>query len=229
MRNLVQLPLSLPTVIKVELVDTRAVWIQADAAALTAISLVIAGIWALVRFSRGRTFRKRCSIDLNCNVSNLRDKMAIRVDVTLRNCGDSRLTFDTTDTAGVEVSAIGTEDWCTMQDGHCVRWQKEIEAGEGSDWENKVWENKDSAMTEDLLEDCGGRFWPVSLEPGQDIIRSCLFVMPEQWAAARIRCIFALGKEHRPRWIATRVITRPSPDEAMRFPNMTRILRRVDG
>lgn len=51
-------------------IDTWPDWIQAAAAVITAIGLVTAGIWALVRFKRGRTFMERCSIDLSLGLSS---------------------------------------------------------------------------------------------------------------------------------------------------------------
>ena len=229
--QLLQPAVSLPTILRVEVIDTWAIWIQACAAAITAIGLVTAGIWALMRFRGGRTFMKRCSIDLDCKVVGVHGKTGIRVNVRVRNCGDSLITFDTTDIAGVEVSSIDVNGWSRLEDSRWVEWQAEgeQEEGEGEDWEKRIWENKDWEMTEDLLMDCGGRFWPVSIEPNQDIVRSCLFMMPSQWAAARVRCIFALGENNRPRWIATRVVTRRSLDGMARFPQMAHILEEWKG
>lgn len=226
MGNLIQLSASASGTLKVDVVDSWPVWIQAVAAAVTATGLVIAGIWALIRFRGNRTFIRRCSIDLSCKAVSLHGKTAIRVNVTVKNCGDSGVTFATIDTAGVEVSSIDIAGWRSLQDGHWIPWYREQDDGEDKDWEKEVWENKDGEMREDLLMDCGGRFWPVSIEPGQDIVRSCLFVMPRQWAVARVRCIFALGEECRPRWLATRVVTRPDLDGTMHFPQMARVLEK---
>lgn len=214
---------SLPGTVRVDVVDTWPVWIQASAAAVTAIGLVTAGLWALIRFRRGRTFMERCSIDLSCTVASVRGKMAIRVNVIVKNCGDSRVTFETTDPAGIEVSLISVDDWRGLQDCRWVQWQKEENSGD----EVKVWESEDWRMRQDLLEDCGGRFEPVSLEPGQDLSRSCLFIMPEEWVAARVRCVLAptTSRFDGPRWLATRVVTRPSLDETVRISHMGRVLR----
>ena len=223
MDDLTYLATSLPGTVRVDVVDTWPVWIQAGAAAVTAIGLVTAGLWALIRFKRGRTFMERCSIDLGCTVTSVRGKMAVLVNVNVKNCGDSRVIFETTDPAGVEVSSISTEDWRALQDSRWVQWGKEENLGD----EVKVWESEDWRMREDLLEDCGGRFEPVSLEPGQDLSRSCLFIMPEEWVAARVRCVLAprTSDSNGPRWLATRVVTRPCLDQTVRIPQMGRVLK----
>lgn len=231
MGDLIHLADSLPATVGVDVVDTWPVWIQAGAAAVTAIGLITAGLWALIRFKRGRMFMERCSIDLSCTVVSVRGKTGILVNVIVKNCGDSQVVFETTDPAGVEVSSISTEDWRGLQDCRWVQWQKENSGDEvkeeNSGDEVKVWESEDYQMIEDLLEDCGGRLDPVSLEPGQDLSRSCLFIMPEEWVAARVRCVFALtaSRTDGPRWLATRVVTRPSLDETVRIPQMGRVLR----
>lgn len=218
---LMQLPVSPPSTIRVDVVDTLPVWIQAGAAAATAIGLIIAGLWALNLYKRGRRFMERCSIELSCDVASVHGKSAILVDVIVKNCGDSRVTFETTDPAGIEVSSISTKDWHCLQDCCWVQWQKEENVSKET-----IWESEDWRMREDILEDCGGRFEPVSLEPGQDLSRSCLFIMPNEWVAARVRCILAPAKTRSdgPRWLATRVVTRPAL-ESLHAPLMTRLFR----
>jgi hypothetical protein len=102
---------NLPGTVQVDVIDAWPVYVQAVAAAVTAIGVVTAGVWALLRFKRGRTFMERCSIGLDCTVTDVDGKMAILVNVIVKNCGDSRVTFRTTDPAGVEVSSISTDDW----------------------------------------------------------------------------------------------------------------------
>jgi hypothetical protein len=221
--NLIQVAASLPGTVQVDVIDTWPVYVQAIAASVTAIGVITAGVWALLRFKRGRTFMERCSIDLDCNVASMDGKMAILVNVVVKNCGDSRVTFETTDPAGIEVSSISTEDWRGLQDCHWIQWQKEENLG----GEVKVWESDDWRLRKDLLEDCGGRYDAVSLEPGQDLSRSCLFMVPKEWAAARIRCVLAptTSQSEGPRWIATRVVTRPNSDEMAGNPPTGRVLR----
>jgi hypothetical protein len=195
---------------RVDVVDTWPVWIQAGAAVITAIGLVCAGIWALVRFRRGRIFMKRCSIDLSCSVTDIHRKTGVIVNVTVTNCGDSRVVFGTTDPAGIEVTSINAESLHVPQHLGWVQWRDQ------EDYCNEIWENKDWRMRADLLEDCGGRFEPVSLEPGQFLSRSYLFIMPEEWVAARFRCVLAPTTAHSsdPKWLATQVVARPNLDEA---------------
>jgi hypothetical protein len=212
-RDPTQAPVRFPGTVTVHVIDTLPVWIQAAGAAITAVGLVTAGVWALILYKRGRRFMERCSIDLGCTEVSVHSKSAILVNVTVKNCGDSRVTFGTTDPAGVEVSSISTADWHGLQDSRWVQWQQDEDTNE-----EKIWESEDWRVREDLLEDCGGRFEPVSLEPGQDMSRSCLFIMPEEWATARIRCILAPANIHSdsPRWLATRVVVRSSINETVR-------------
>lgn len=228
-RDPIQLSVSASSILNVDVIDTWPVWIQAVAAAVTAIGLVAAGIWALIRFRGNRVFIRRCSIDLDCKVVTLHGRTAIHVNVTMKNCGDSGVTFDETDIAGVEVWPIDDRSWRSQQDGSRIQWYSDEDDDEDKDWEKEIWENKDEKMREDLLMDCGGRYLPVSIEPGQDIVRSCLFVMPQHWVAARVRCVLALGEELRPRWLATRVVTRPNLDGTVHFPQMLRLLERRRG
>jgi hypothetical protein len=221
--NLMNLVASQPGTVQVDVIDTWPVYVQAVATAVTAAGVITAGLWALLRFKRGRTFMERCSIDLDCAVANVDGKMAILVNVVVKNCGDSRVTFKTTDPAGIEISSISNEDWRGLQDCHWVQWQKEENVDDGPG----VWENDDWHVREDLLEDCGGRYETVSLEPGQDLSRSCLFIMPKEWAAARIRCVLAptTNQSYGPRWIATRVVTKSDHNETAHTPVMGRVLR----
>jgi hypothetical protein len=202
---------TLPVTLRVEVADTWTAWIQAGAAAFTAAGLIAAGFWALFRFRRGRTFMPRCSIELGCAATSIRGKTALQVNVTVRNCGDSRVRFQPTDISRIEVSSVTIEEWCRLKDGRCVEWK-------GEDWR----------MREDLLAVGQERLQPVDLEPGQDLGRSCLFLMPIQWAAARVRCVLTLGEDPDKReWLATQVITRSNlNDGAHRAPIVRASLER---
>jgi hypothetical protein len=184
--------LALSATLRVEVVDTWATWLQAAAAAFTAAGLIAAGFWALFRFRRGRTFMPRCSIELGCAATSIQGKTALQVNVTIKNCGDSRVRFQPTDISRIEISSVNIDEWCRLKDSRCVEWKNE-------DWR----------MREDLLAVGQERVQPVDLEPGQDLGRSCLFLMPAKWTAARVRCVLTLGEDPDKReWLATQVITR---------------------
>jgi hypothetical protein len=72
------------------------------------------------------------------------------------------------------------------------------------------WPEAKWPLIEDVLAYANQRESVVEIEPTQDVRRSCMFVMPTDWAAARVRCIFRIGEERDVReWYSTVVVVRP--------------------
>lgn len=180
-------------VLHVEVVDSWTTWLQVGATVFTALALAIGGIWAFFRFRRARVFKPRCSIQLDCSVATVKHRTALSVNISIVNCGDSNLLFKTYDKGRVEVSPINDHEWSHAPVGEFVKW--------------KV---TDIRMRQDFFANAGRRATDTELEPGQDAHRSCLFVMPEDWVAAQVRCLLSLGSgPERREWTATRTVVRP--------------------
>jgi hypothetical protein len=185
----------LPGTLRVEVVDSWTTRLQAGASVFTAAALVAGGIWAFFRFRRGRTFKPRCSIDLNCSLAIVNSRMVLTVYASVMNCGDSILKFVPADKGRVEVSLMNVRDWSSVPTARFIKWPE-----------------ADKLMRQDVFASTGQRPGATELEPGQDMHRSCLFVMPEDWAAAQVRCLLTLGRGKKARnWFSTRVVIRPVP------------------
>lgn len=162
--------------------------VQATATAVTALGLLIGGVWAFFRFRTSRSFMPRCSIQLDCAVTGVDTTQVLRVDAVITNCGFALVTFNPTDRARVEVSPVHA-----VNDRHGgILWPK-------AEW----------PLIEDLLAVEGSRLNPIELEPGQDIRRSVLFVLPASWTAVRVACSISHGAGASQReWASTRVAVR---------------------
>jgi hypothetical protein len=85
----------------------------------------------------------------------------------------------------------------------CAEWLG-AEAARFVQWQPATW-----PMIEDILAIDGERSTNVELEPDQDLKRSCLFTLPEDWGAARVRCLLTKGSGADKReWISTRIVVR---------------------
>jgi hypothetical protein len=179
--------------IKADASQSLPAWFQGIGAIATAAALIIGGIWALFRFRRARVFKPRCSIHMNCSVSSNHGRASINVDVGVSNCGDSNVVFKPLDKARIEVTVLEIDEWQRSGESQFVEWAY------GGDWR----------MRQDFLASEIGRLSAVELEPGQDTFRSCLFMMPANWAAAQVRCRLTTGEGIEKReWISTRVVVR---------------------
>lgn len=189
-----------PGTLRVDVVDSWTTWLQAGAAGFTALALVVGAIWAFFRFRRGRTFKPRCTIDMNCSLATVESRMVLTVDVDVMNCGDSHVIFTPNDKGRVEVSLMSVGEWPDVPAARFINWQE-----------------ADKLMRHDIFASSGRRPGATELEPGQYMSRSCLFVMPEDWAAAQVRCLVTLGTGREGRnWFSTRVVIRPVPDKSVR-------------
>lgn len=186
-----------PGLLRVDIVDSWTTWVQAGAAVFTAFALVIGGIWAYFRFRRDRTYIPRCSIDLDCSMAIVGPRLTLVVNVGITNCGVSNVMFKTDHIGRVEVSPINSHDWSRMPVGQFVEWRE-------SDWR----------MRQDFFAHAQQRRKETGLEPGQDMHRACLFVMPADWVAAQVKCLLRLGADDKaPEWVATRVMVRAALDK----------------
>ncbi len=190
-------PVSSSGTVRVDVIDSLTTWLQTGAEVFTAFALVIGAVWAYFRFRQDRIYMPRCSIYLNCSVATVESRMALLVDVGVTNCGDSVLSFETTYKARVEVYPINARNWSCAPAGDFIKWRK-----------------PDSLMTEDLFAHLDLRDKATGLEPGQDVHRSFIFVLPVDWAAAQVRILLKYGKgDKAPKWTATRVVVRPTQDK----------------
>lgn len=173
-------------------------WFQGIGAIVTATALVIGGFWALFRFRRARTFKPRCSIHMDCAVSSSHGKTSIDIGIAVTNCGDSNVVFRPRDKARIEIATLDTDEWQRFKESQFVEWVY-------GDWR----------MRQDFLGSEEARLSPVELEPGQDTFRSCLFMMPANWAAAQVRCRLTTGDGIEKReWISTKVVVRNKHERA---------------
>ena len=62
-------------------------------AIITAVGVIIAGGFAYFKFIKGRTFRPRCSIDIDPQLMEIGESRALQVSVTVRNEGLVALLF----------------------------------------------------------------------------------------------------------------------------------------
>jgi hypothetical protein len=62
-------------------------------AIITAVGVIIAGGFAYFKFIKGRTFRPRCSIDIDPELITIGESRALQVSVTVRNEGLVALLF----------------------------------------------------------------------------------------------------------------------------------------
>lgn len=62
-------------------------------AIITATGVIIAGVFAYFKFSKGRTFHPRCFIDINSKLTEIGGNRALQVTVTVRNDGLIALLF----------------------------------------------------------------------------------------------------------------------------------------
>jgi hypothetical protein len=76
---------------------------------ITALGVIIAGIFAFFKFSKGRTFHPKCSIQIDPQLIEIGESRALHVSVTVRNDGLTALLFpDETDQLLLVGQADGT-------------------------------------------------------------------------------------------------------------------------
>jgi hypothetical protein len=85
-------------------------WFDAAAAAAQAAAIVIGGVWAYFKFMRGRTFAKRAEVTVKAIRLALPDGPGLKVAVTLRNVGLSKLPLRYVVLAVHEIRASPRED-----------------------------------------------------------------------------------------------------------------------
>jgi len=185
-------PVPEPGPIHLDVIDTLPTWINAAAAALTAIGLVVLGLWAIYRYQRGRTFRPRCSITVTPTIIRWGPGTGIAANVVIRNCGDAVLRWLPTDKARVEVALIDRDPSIHAPGSVCITWPD-------SPWQ----------LHEDLLAQEDARLDIFELEPNQDMHRGCLFQISQDWAAARVSCVVSVGEgDDRREWTSSSILMR---------------------
>jgi len=169
-------------------------WIPLSSAVVTAVGLIVLGGWAFFRYRRGRTFMPRCSIAVVPSLHQGEGSWNISASVKISNSGDAILELHYNDKAQVEVSYLDGLSWARAREAARIEWPE-------AEWR----------MKDDILAVKNRReLKPLSLEPRQEIHRSCLFRMPHDWSAARVTCLVTHGDgEDERAWRSSSVVVRP--------------------
>jgi hypothetical protein len=72
---------------------------------VTALAVIVAGLWAYLRFMRGRTFRQRAEVTLLGQWHNVGKRYLLKVHITLKNVGSSKIVLRQEGT-GLKVSTL---------------------------------------------------------------------------------------------------------------------------
>jgi hypothetical protein len=72
---------------------------------ITALALIIAGLWAYFKLIRGRTFKPRLEVKLIGRWHIVEGRHLLQVQITLKNIGSSKITLMQEDT-GLRVSTL---------------------------------------------------------------------------------------------------------------------------
>src|SRR5215469_2810953 len=94
------------------------------APAVTALVAVLGGIFAYFKFFRGRIFRSRCLLSLKPQVLCVDDLLVLRVDILIKNDGQSALRLDSKYAQRLDVFIADDSVWkdaITSEDG-IVLW-----------------------------------------------------------------------------------------------------------
>jgi hypothetical protein len=81
------------------------------AASVTALVAVTGGAFAYFRFARGRVFKPRCLLSLTSSALKVGSSRALRVDIVIKNDGQSALLLDSRYTQQLDVFAANHAVW----------------------------------------------------------------------------------------------------------------------
>ncbi|HXN92091.1 MAG TPA: hypothetical protein VN906_11470 [Candidatus Sulfotelmatobacter sp.] len=84
-----------------------------------ALAVVLAGAWAYFKFIRGRTFARRAELDVDATVETAADRHVIRLKVTFRNTGLSKIPFK----AKRKIASLSATSTSHFAPGANLTWQ----------------------------------------------------------------------------------------------------------
>lgn len=94
-------------------------------AMITAIGVVIAGLFAYFKFVKGRTFYPRCSIDMRSEIVGLADSLALRVSIIARNESQVALLFSSDARQKLVIGQADAALWRqACEKRQRVRWER---------------------------------------------------------------------------------------------------------
>ncbi|MBO3749454.1 hypothetical protein J5X84_25525 [Streptosporangiaceae bacterium NEAU-GS5] len=147
--------------------------LTAIATAVEALCLLLAGLWAYLKFSKGRTFRSRLEISVSASGHELRGRHYLKVTVRLVNIGHAKLRFR-------EHRLVRL--WCA----HDIAWTAETPADNGDHAQgprNIEW--LDTGLLTPIFQE------HVLVEPGEPLAEDLLIPVPPpakgtHWAAYKV-------------------------------------------
>jgi hypothetical protein len=170
-------------------VPTWTEWVRNLSPAATAAAVVVAAIWALFRYRRGRIFRPRCCIDLTAAGLIHERRYLLQVDIRISNPGDTWVRLAGDDIARIEVMPL------------------EHNESDRDIWKSSIQLREDIFTHNNIRDE-----HPWYLEPGEDLVRSAVFVMPDGWHCCKIRVLLGDKKQNKGEkplsWMAERVVFR---------------------
>jgi hypothetical protein len=90
--------------------------------ATQALAVVVGGIWAYFKFFRGRTFARRAELNLKGTLYKFKDELYVRVIITLRNAGASKIPLEK-DIAAVYLYGVQSKGYSP---GSNLDWQEHL-------------------------------------------------------------------------------------------------------
>jgi hypothetical protein len=117
--------------------DTVKTVVDVIGTAVTALAVIIGGIWAYFKFVKGRTYRPRLESDLSGEWRLVEGKQLLQARITAKNLGASKFTLLQTGT-GLRISVLAREqsrapapaDWTSLRVFEVFREHQWIEPGE---------------------------------------------------------------------------------------------------
>lgn len=159
-----------------------AAWISAATSLVTALGVVLGGAFAYFKFFRGRLFEPRVDLEVKAGKLNLAEGLAMRVDVTIKNIGQTVLMF--ADEYLQQLLVVGLEYprfTTACEDTEPVRWadpiwvfEQDVLADEGSFFALRQYRIAPKNPLKSVMKDAGE-----PLEAGVALRRSILVPLPE--------------------------------------------------
>lgn len=114
--------------------------------AVTALAIIVGGVWAYFRFVKGRTYRMRAEVQLSGGWSTIDSANVLHARVSIKNIGASKVALTQRGT-GLRVSAVGASQ---AQPPISIEWQS---LAVFSIFKEHEWVEPDETISDELLLD----------------------------------------------------------------------------
>jgi hypothetical protein len=112
--------------------------ISALSSAITAMAVLIGGLWAYFKFVRGRTYRPRLSVTMSAQWRPIDERQMLHIRITVKNIGASVVTLRQRGGTGLGISVLSPKqpapptavEWEMIRVFEILRDHEWIEAGE---------------------------------------------------------------------------------------------------